>query len=55
MTFRIDTLATTPEIFALIAEIDEFKAALRAIGTLAPRGDHRKHQLFHSHRGREAQ
>jgi len=36
MTFRIDTLIITPEILALIAEIDEFKGAWRALGTLAP-------------------
>jgi len=31
-----DTLQITPEILALIAEIDEFKGAWRALGTLAP-------------------
>ena len=30
------TLAITPEILALVAEIDEFKGAWRALGTLAP-------------------
>ena len=36
MSFRIDRLAITPEILYLIAEIDEFKGAWRALGTLAP-------------------
>jgi Fic family protein len=31
-----DTLKITPELLALIAEIDEFKGAWRAFGTLAP-------------------
>ncbi len=31
-----DTLKITPETLALIAEIDEFKGAWRALGTLAP-------------------
>ncbi len=31
-----DTLQITPEILALIARIDEFKGAWRALGTLAP-------------------
>ena len=30
------TFQITPEILALIAEIDEFKGAWRALGTLAP-------------------
>ncbi len=30
------TILITPEILALIAEIDEFKGAWRALGTLAP-------------------
>src|SRR5215207_5054014 len=30
------TLQITPEVLALIAEIDEFKGAWRALGTLAP-------------------
>ena len=34
--FRIDTLVITPEILNLIARIDEFKGAWRALGTLAP-------------------
>lgn len=34
--FRIDTLLITPEILGLIARIDEFKGAWRALGTLAP-------------------
>ena len=33
---RTDTLQITPEILALIARIDEFKGAWRALGTLAP-------------------
>lgn len=33
---RSDTLKITPEMLALIAEIDEFKGAWRALGTLAP-------------------
>ena len=35
-TIRTDTLRITPEILALIAEIDEFKGAWRAMVTLAP-------------------
>ncbi len=31
-----ETLQITPEILALVAEIDEFKGAWRALGTLAP-------------------
>ncbi len=31
-----DTIVITPELLALIAEIDEFKGAWRALGTLAP-------------------
>jgi Fic family protein len=33
---RNDTLQITPEILSLIARIDEFKGAWRALGTLAP-------------------
>ena len=33
---RTDTLRITPEILSLIARIDEFKGAWRALGTLAP-------------------
>ena len=33
---RTDTLQITPEILSLIARIDEFKGAWRALGTLAP-------------------
>lgn len=33
---RTDSLAITPEMLALIAEIDEFKGAWRALGRLAP-------------------
>ena len=32
----LDKLHITPEILTLIAEIDEFKGAWRALGTLAP-------------------
>lgn len=34
--FNTDTILITPEILRLIAEIDEFKGAWRALGTLAP-------------------
>jgi len=34
--FNSDTIKITPEILALVAEIDEFKGAWRALGTLAP-------------------
>jgi Fic family protein len=34
--FRTDTLQITPEVLSLIARIDEFKGAWRALGTLAP-------------------
>src|SRR6266850_2438934 len=33
---RADSLKITPEILALIAKLDEFKGAWRALGTLAP-------------------
>lgn len=33
---KTDTIEITPELLALIAEIDEFKGAWRALGTLAP-------------------
>jgi len=33
---RADTIEITPEILSLIARIDEFKGAWRALGTLAP-------------------
>src|SRR4029079_19113437 len=36
VSIRTDTLRITPEILALIAEIDEFKGAWRALGTIAP-------------------
>ena len=36
MSLNVDTLKITPEVLALIAEIDEFKGAWRALGTLAP-------------------
>lgn len=39
---RTDSIIITPEILALIAEIDEFKGTWRALGTLAPE---RLHQL----------
>lgn len=34
--FNLNTLTITPQILALIAKIDEFKGAWRALGTLAP-------------------
>jgi Fic family protein len=34
--FRTNTIKITPEILSLIANIDEFKGAWRALGTLAP-------------------
>jgi len=34
--FRTDTLQITPEILGLVARIDEFKGAWRALGTLVP-------------------
>ena len=36
MSLNISSLSITPEILALIAEIDEFKGAWKALGTLAP-------------------
>src|ERR1039458_1963373 len=33
---QIENLQITPEILGLIAELDEFKGAWRALGTLAP-------------------
>lgn len=36
MALKVDTLKITQEILALISEIDEFKGAWRALGTLAP-------------------
>lgn len=36
MSLNTNTLAITPEILSLIAELDEFKGAWRALGTLAP-------------------
>jgi hypothetical protein len=36
VTFKTDTLQITPAVLVLIAEIDEFKGAWRALGTLAP-------------------
>jgi len=33
---KIETLCITPELLGLIAEIDEFKGAWKALGTLAP-------------------
>ena len=33
---KTDTIQITPELLALVAEIDEFKGAWRALGTLAP-------------------
>jgi len=36
MSLNIDSLKITPEILSLIAGLDEFKGAWRALGTLAP-------------------
>jgi hypothetical protein len=36
MSLDVSTLRITPEILSLIAEIDEFKGAWRAIGRIAP-------------------
>ncbi|MEL6170521.1 MAG: Fic family protein [Pseudomonadota bacterium] len=36
MSLNTDTINITPEILAIIAEIDEFKGAWKALGTLAP-------------------
>ena len=36
MSLNIDTLTITPVILSLIAELDEFKGAWRALGALAP-------------------
>ncbi len=36
MAFDTASLRITPEILSLIAEIDEFKGAWRAIGRIAP-------------------
>ena len=33
---QTDTIRITPEMLALVSEIDEFKGAWRALGTLAP-------------------
>lgn len=36
MTFNAQSVAITPEILLLISELDEFKGAWKALGTLAP-------------------
>ena len=36
MSLNTDSIQITPEILSLIAEIDEFKGAWKALGTLAP-------------------
>lgn len=36
LMIRTDTIQITPEILGLVAKIDEFKGAWRALGTLAP-------------------
>lgn len=36
MSLNTDTITITPKILAIIAEIDEFKGAWKALGTLAP-------------------
>src|ERR1700743_3604500 len=33
---KTDTIQSTPELLALLSEIDEFKGAWRALGTIAP-------------------
>lgn len=33
---QTDTIQITPQLLALITEVDEFKGAWRALGTLAP-------------------
>ena len=33
---KTDTIQITPELLALLSEIDEFKGAWRALGSLAP-------------------
>ena len=55
---KSDTIKITPEILALIAELDEFKGAWRALGTLAPERlsalrrvrHHRKYRFLNPHR-----
>ena len=36
MPLNTDTIRITPEILALVAEVDEFKGAWKALGVLAP-------------------
>lgn len=36
MSFTTDSLSITPQILSVIAELDEFKGAWKALGTLAP-------------------
>tara|TARA_E500000318_G_scaffold107170_1_gene116120 strand:- start:10799 stop:11857 length:1059 start_codon:yes stop_codon:yes gene_type:complete len=36
MSFAVDSLSISPQILSLIAELDEFKGAWKALGTLAP-------------------
>ena len=36
MPLKLDSLTITEEILSLVAELDEFKGAWRALGTLAP-------------------
>ena len=36
MSFDLSTLTITPQMLSLIAEVDEFKGAWKALGTLAP-------------------
>ena len=33
---RTDTIQITPDLLALLTEIDEFKGAWRALGSIAP-------------------
>lgn len=56
------TIQITPEILGLVAGIDEFKGAWRALGTLAPDRLHallrvatmREHRVLHPHRRQQA-
>ena len=59
---RTDTIQITPEILALVAEIDEFKGALARFGIVGARPfagiasyrDYREHRLFDAHRRQSA-
>ena len=57
---QTNTIVITPEWLSLISEIDEFKGAWRALGTLAAlafkalaaRCNHRKYRLINTDRGK---